>query len=44
MSRHLFYHLALAVNIGRNALVEVEKYMGKSDLLWATEKLQIETR
>lgn len=27
MSRHLFYHLALAVKIGMDALAEVEKYM-----------------
>lgn len=43
MSRHLFYHLALAVKTGRDALVEVEKYMGNNDFLWATETRQIET-
>lgn len=44
MSRHLFYHLALAVKIGMDALAEVEKYMENNDLLWATETRQIENR
>lgn len=44
MSRHPFYHLALAVKIGRDTWAEVEKYVEKSDLLRATERLQIETR
>lgn len=44
MSRQPFYHLALAVKIGRDTSAEVEKYMEKSDLLQATERLQILTR